>query len=73
MAEDTKEEQKIQYAPEMKVIPPPNPSIRYPDVAAIPPGQKSVVILPKEKEVETDKPQELVIRHDVVQGEPTPK
>jgi hypothetical protein len=87
MAEDqtnrelTEGQKKIveQYAPEMKVIPPPNPTIRYPDVAVIPPGQKSVVIIPKESEVNTGEgeveikpPQENIVRIDAVAGEPTP-
>lgn len=35
---------------ESKVIPPKDPSIRFPEVAAIPPGQKSVVVIPKTDE-----------------------
>jgi hypothetical protein len=66
---------------ESKVIPPKNPDIRYPDVAVIPPGHTSVIVIPKTKEVNTEHPDEVpqpdrkeqVVRIDAVAGEPTPK
>lgn len=66
---------------ESKVIPPPNPNIRYPEVASIPPGQKSVVVIPKTDEFpnrentdnqESQPVKEQVVRIDAVDGEPTP-
>jgi hypothetical protein len=50
MTEDTKEYPTTRQS-ESKVMPPPDPEIRFPDVAVIPPGQKSVVIIPKGPEV----------------------
>jgi len=36
---------------ESKVIPPPRTDVKYPEVASIPPGQKSVIVIPKGPEV----------------------
>lgn len=59
---------------ESKVIPPRDPSIVFPEVAAIPPGQKSVVVLPKPATVEIPKPDEFPTQeNDQIQETPQPK
>jgi hypothetical protein len=42
---------------ESKVIPPPRTDVQYPDVAAIPPGGRAVVVIPKDPEPKPQAPE----------------
>lgn len=64
MAEDTKEYPATRQS-ESKVMPPPDPEVRFPDVAVIPAGQKAVIILPKDSPQKVQ-PMEIKFPKDIV-------
>jgi hypothetical protein len=59
---------------ESKVVPPANKSIKYPEVAVIPAGQKQVVVIPKtQDELDKEETKEQVVKLDVTESDALPK